>query len=114
MNDIQVAGRMERTVHDLERACLQKLEWEQGQLLPDNGLIAVLCDTVRLARESSDMFKENAALKESLALAEEALHHYEACRPDPLNSFCGSVAQEYFIKLGREKPNGKSRNSSKS
>ena len=67
MSDIRVAGRMDRTLNDLERGCLQQLEWEEGKVLPDNNLIAILCDTVRLIREVSGVFQENAAIKAQLA-----------------------------------------------
>ena len=47
-----VAGRLDRTIADFERACLVHLAEEQARPNPDNALIAVLCDAVRLARES--------------------------------------------------------------
>lgn len=49
----RVAGRMECSGAEFERRCLVLIEQEQGKALPDNGLIAVLCDGVRLAREYS-------------------------------------------------------------
>jgi hypothetical protein len=49
--DVAVAGRMERTIADFERACLVHLADEQRRPNPDNALIAVLCDAVRLSRE---------------------------------------------------------------
>lgn len=49
---VAVAGEsMERTLADFERACLAHLEGAQEELNPDNALIALLCDAVRLKRE---------------------------------------------------------------
>lgn len=53
---VSVAGRMERTLADFERACLVHLENEQRRPNPDNALIAVLCDAVRLTREQAPPF----------------------------------------------------------
>jgi hypothetical protein len=50
-----VAGRcIEGTIADFERRCLVHLEEEQRMPFPDNALIAVLCDAVRLSREYVD------------------------------------------------------------
>lgn len=46
-----VAGRMECSNATFERRCLIALAEEQEKLNPDNNLIAILCDGVRLARE---------------------------------------------------------------
>lgn len=47
-----VAGeRMERTLDDFVRACEVLLDEEQSKVAPNNALIAVLCDAVRLTRE---------------------------------------------------------------
>jgi len=55
MADVQVAGRrMLREVSVFERDCLQMIFDEQEKLAPDNALIALLCDAVRLAREHTD------------------------------------------------------------
>jgi len=45
---------VERTLNELERAALLCLGTEQEKIAPDNALIAVLCDTVRLIHEHSD------------------------------------------------------------
>ncbi len=42
---------MERSIADFVRACEVLIADEQDKPLPDNGLIAVLCDAVRLTRE---------------------------------------------------------------
>jgi hypothetical protein len=51
-----VSGRLERTLDALERGALVMLAHEQEKILPDNALIAVLCDTVRLCRESGSSY----------------------------------------------------------
>lgn len=40
-----------------ERRCLIYLNWEQRKIAPDNGLVALLCDAVRLVREYNDMMQ---------------------------------------------------------
>lgn len=48
-----VAGDvMERSLDDFIKACCVHIQMEQRQPTPDNALISVLCDAVRLARES--------------------------------------------------------------
>jgi hypothetical protein len=47
----RVAGRMECSNADFEYRCLICIADEQDKPLPDNALIAVLCDAVRLARK---------------------------------------------------------------
>jgi hypothetical protein len=50
-----VAGRrMERALSDFVNACCIYIGNEQRQLRPDNMLIALLSDAVRLAREKHD------------------------------------------------------------
>ena len=47
-----VAGsHLTRSLADFERSCESRLAEEQEKLAPDNHLIAVLCDAVRLSRE---------------------------------------------------------------
>ena len=48
---VVVAGDLVRTLADFERACLVHLYDEQQRPNPNNALIAVLCDAVRLKRE---------------------------------------------------------------
>lgn len=45
------AGPMTRTIRDLVRACDVCIGEEQEKLLPQNHVIAVLCDSIRMARE---------------------------------------------------------------
>ncbi len=49
----QVAGRLERTLDEFDRAARSCMREEQEKPAPDNRLIGVLCDAVRLARESA-------------------------------------------------------------
>ena len=48
-----VVGRMECSNEELEHRCLIYIGLEQEKIMPDNALIAVLCDAVRCAREYS-------------------------------------------------------------
>ena len=50
----RVAGRMECSNADFEYRCLICIADEQDKPLPDNALIAVLCDAVRLARKCQE------------------------------------------------------------
>lgn len=43
--------RLMTSLDDFEHRCLVHLREEQLRVSPDNGLIALLCDAVRLARE---------------------------------------------------------------
>ena len=54
--DLPLVGgrRLETTLAQFERSCLLRLADLQRQANPDNTLIEVLCDAVRLARECSD------------------------------------------------------------
>lgn len=55
---VEVAGRMCLTsLDDHEHRCLAFIEQEQRSMAPDNFLIGVLCDSVRLARENADIMK---------------------------------------------------------
>jgi len=48
---VSVAGPFARTYADFERSCLVHIDEEQRRANPDNALIALLCDAVRLTRE---------------------------------------------------------------
>ena len=50
----RVAGRMECSNADFERRCLICIADEQDKIAPDNALITVLCDAVRLARKCQE------------------------------------------------------------
>ena len=60
MSELPIVGgrTMLRTHADFERACLVLLESEQRKIEPDNAVIGVLCDAVRLSRECCDMMRE--------------------------------------------------------
>lgn len=47
----QVAGTMECSASMFEHRCRVYLQREQEKIAPDNGLVAILCDAVRMARE---------------------------------------------------------------
>jgi hypothetical protein len=51
---VAVAGPLARSLADFERSCLVHIEEEQQRPNPDNSLIAVLCDAVRLTRECAE------------------------------------------------------------
>lgn len=53
-----VNGRvMYRSLDDFVRASCVYIEIEQRQPTPDSALIALLCDAVRLARETEDHYR---------------------------------------------------------
>ena len=55
MNLPAVGGRTyDGTLNWFEHRCRVYIEAEQKKVAPDNGLIAVLCDAVRVAREYAD------------------------------------------------------------
>jgi len=57
-----VAGRMQCSNAEFERRCLISIADEQDKLMPDNSLVALLCDGVRMAREySAAMNGQNVA-----------------------------------------------------
>lgn len=53
--------RMDRSLADFERACRVLLMEEQERVSPNNALISVLCDAVRLSREHLDSHFPNVA-----------------------------------------------------
>jgi hypothetical protein len=60
---VAVAGdSVTRPLYELDRACDVLLDEEQRKLSPDNALIAVLCDTVRLIRESEKLARAPIAM----------------------------------------------------
>lgn len=55
----EVAGRVLTVpIQTFVNRCLVHIEEEQRRANPDNALIAVLCDAVRLAREYVDFMKD--------------------------------------------------------
>lgn len=51
--------RSERPIADLERDALVLIDEEQRSVNPNNALISVLCDTVRMCREYLDTVQAN-------------------------------------------------------
>ena len=71
MSDVKVEGRtMTISLADFEHRCRVLIAHEQEEPLPDNALISVLCEGVRLARAFEDIWRPRchddllAALKE--------------------------------------------------
>ncbi len=56
-----VAGTLDKSIAEHERGCLVLIGNEQEKIAPDNHLIAVLCDAVRLAREYVNYMKRPIA-----------------------------------------------------
>lgn len=79
-NDLPAVGgrSLNRPIADLERACLVLLAEEQRTISPNNALIAVLCDTVRLGREYSDAMIEQLKTPHERAVADRLAG--EVCR----------------------------------
>jgi len=52
---MKIAGRMmDGTIAEHVRACEVLIEQEQYQVMPNNHLISVLCESVRMSREYCD------------------------------------------------------------
>ena len=56
-----VGERVEGTLLDLDRRARRMIACEQEELCPDNALVAILCNTVRLIREHVLLVKERVA-----------------------------------------------------
>ena len=52
-----VAGRMEMTHDDFQRACQVLLGEEQAKPLPNGAIIRILCEAVRCSRECCELAK---------------------------------------------------------
>lgn len=59
--DAAVAGRLDRSFGDLERALLVSIGEQQRNASPDNALIALLCDSVRAIREHVEYVQRTPA-----------------------------------------------------
>jgi hypothetical protein len=64
---VAVAGRLETTLAAFTQRCDRLLADEQEKIAPDNALIAVLCDAVRLAREYVELARQPIALGDAVA-----------------------------------------------
>ena len=67
---MEITGTLERSPEELINACKILLEEEQEKPLPNNALVAVLCDTVRMARQYETVKEE--AFEEGLTLGQNA------------------------------------------
>lgn len=86
---VSVAGRLDRSLADFERACLVHLDEEQHRASPDNALIGLLCDAVRLARERVDLRLASPAAPGEGGL----IDHGFASHPHGMTcSICGAAA----------------------
>ena len=47
---VLITGRLTCSIEDFSNRCEVLIEEEQNKLSPDNALIAVLCDAIRLGR----------------------------------------------------------------
>ncbi len=72
---IIVAGHFSRTLADFERACLTHIGEEQARPSPDNSLVAVLCDAVRLTREHVEALAARVLPVEPAPAQDEAMEH---------------------------------------
>lgn len=60
---IQIEGnRCSTSLHEFEQECLVYIEEEQNKPNPDNALISLLCDAVRLKREHTELFRKTVFL----------------------------------------------------
>ena len=87
---VRVAGTMERSISDHIRGLEVCIEEEQKKPLPDNALVAKLCDAVRLARE----YASNAEPSEDAAV-EEAKRRLLGAIQD-LGEYCQPALCEQF------------------
>lgn len=90
---VAVAGRMERSIAAFVNACDVHLADEQERPAPDNALIAVLCDAIRLAREYVELAasRTNLALPPSSPAQETKYCTCLSISRDPLCVFHGDV-----------------------
>lgn len=70
----EVAGRIcEWSIYELERRCRVYIQREQEKPSPDNDLIVVLCNAVRLGREHSDFATKH--LNAAFAAIQDKIEH---------------------------------------
>jgi hypothetical protein len=68
-----VAGMMRGSIQDFERTCLVLADEEQRKPLPNNALVATLCDGVRLCREYAGLGKALHEAASQITAEKEAL-----------------------------------------
>jgi len=88
---------MEQTIAEHVRRAEHYIVEEQAKIAPDNALIALLCDSVRMSRE----YLSNASLPDSLAVA-QALEQAAA--------LIERHGKDYVDKWGEDEGNGLDRN----
>lgn len=78
----QIVGgeRMERSIADFVRACECLIVDEQEEASPDNALISVLCDAVRLTREMERMAQGGVPPAEPSGVSAEQVCGCRTCR----------------------------------
>jgi hypothetical protein len=69
---VVVGTKMERALDEFVQACEVHIEDEQSKILPDNSLISILCDSVRLARKFDAVIIERNKYKSALIAAGKA------------------------------------------
>lgn len=63
----RVVGRTLTTSHDdFTRACRLLIQAEQAKVSPNNALLSVLCDAVRLSREHCDAMSQDGSCQHEL------------------------------------------------
>lgn len=67
-------NRLSTSLADFERSCLVQIAEEQQQSLPNNALINVLCEAVRLSRESVNPVVLASAFDAIMNALQEALN----------------------------------------
>lgn len=61
----EIAGRLDCSLDDFERSCRTCILEEQQSISPNNALIAVLCNAVRLKREYVQEIMKKSATSEN-------------------------------------------------
>lgn len=102
MSDIELPAvggrRIDCSNAAFEHRCLVYLAREQAKLSPDNGMIALLCDAVRITREYSDnMVSRSVEGTQSCTRCGERIP--ETTHHDPNATLCGLCADD--VRNGR-------------
>jgi hypothetical protein len=88
-----VAGdAMEKTIAEHVQACRVLLMEEQEKPLPNNALISVLCDSIRLTREQERLVKSGITAECSYCK-----RSYPKDSSSPTNLFCAACRQNHHM-----------------